>query len=84
MKALLLGIVLTLSPKIQKEPRWKYLDLRGNYRITNPLHRPVHITIDCGADWNPFHLDVPAATSLEIQVNGPDAETAVCIMTDWR
>jgi hypothetical protein len=84
VKGLVIAVALTLHPRVQKEPRLKYLDFRGNYRIENPLRRPVRVTLECGEDWAPVNVEVPAGVALEIQVKGPDAEEPNCFMAGWR
>ncbi len=88
---LLLALVITLVPVALTEPKLKYVS-RGEgacrYEITNPLLYTVAVTIDCGAEYQPYTLNVSPRTREALCIKdsgaGQGENIVVCAISSWK
>ncbi len=82
MKALLLALVITLLPVKASVPTLTRLGAE-KYRVTNPLFAPVVITVECVGGYEPVQVNVPAGTSLDLEIVQPSGHAAMCVLASW-
>lgn len=82
MRALMVLLAITLSPKKSTEPTVMMQARR--HQLINPLKKSVMLTLDCGAEWEPLLVCVGAKETRYETILQPDGSTAYCLLTNYR